>query len=370
MIHISFGPFLFLDAMKDRLQTAIDRFEHLTHQLSDPAVISRSDDFRDLSRERSQLEKLVELSREYLKLDKQRLDAEELIKGGGEMAELGHEERKSAETRMKELEALITIELLPKDPHEGKSILLEIRAGAGGDEASLFAADLFRMYSKFATRRGWSVEILSESMSEKGGYKEIVATITGHDAYRYFKFESGVHRVQRIPDTEASGRIHTSTVTVAIMPEATEAEVEINDADLKIDTMRAGGAGGQHVNKTESAVRITHIPTGTVVICRDERSQIKNKARALKVLRTRLLDAKQAEQDSASAADRKAQVGTGERNERIRTYNFPQERVTDHRIGLTLKRLSSVMEGQLEEISDALLQDETTRLLAKDAQQN
>jgi peptide chain release factor 1 len=243
--------------------------------------------------------------------------------------------------------------------------MLEIRAGAGGDEASLFAADLLRMYAKYASKQGWRFEILSESFSEKGGYKEVIAAIEGSEVYTALKFESGVHRVQRVPVTEAMGRIHTSTVTVAIMPEADETDVDINEKDLRIDVFRAGGKGGQGVNTTDSAVRIVHLPTNTVVVCQDERSQIKNKAKALKVLRTRLLDARISAQAAERAANRKSQVGTGDRSERIRTYNFPQERVTDHRIGLTLKRLTSVMEGDLDEIIESLQQDEYSKLLAE-----
>jgi len=351
--------------MRERLQAILDRFDHLTDQLSDPAVISDTQKFRSLSQERSSLERVVELSRVFLDLTKRKEGAEELIKSGGEMAELASEEIREVNRELPELEKKILIELLPKDPHEGRNTLIEIRAGAGGDEASLFAADLIRMYMKYAGKKGWSSEIISESFSEKGGYKEVVAMLSGPDVYGSLKFESGVHRVQRIPVTEASGRIHTSTVTVAIMPEATDAEVHIDEKDLKIDTMRAGGAGGQHVNKTESAVRITHLPTNTIVICRDERSQIKNRARAMQVLRTRLLDQQIEKQNSELAAQRKAQVGTGDRSERIRTYNFQQERVTDHRIGLTLKKLTSVMEGDLDEIIQSLQQDEYTRKLAE-----
>lgn len=354
--------------MQDRLKTIIDRYEHLTHELSNPAVINDKNKFRELSQERASLEKLVELSREFLNLQSKKEQAESLLSAGGEMAELAHEEIHDVNQYLPNLEKKILIELLPKDPGDGKNILLEIRAGAGGDEAALFAGDLFRMYTKLASKKGWSMEIMSESFADRGGYKEVVAMIAGADAYRTLKFESGVHRVQRVPTTEASGRIHTSTVTVAIMPEATETEIDIDERDLKIDTMRAGGAGGQHVNKTESAVRITHLPTNTVVVCMDQRSQGKNKARAMQVLRARLYDLKAGEEAAKRSAERKSQVGTGERNERIRTYNFPQERITDHRIGLTLKQLSSVMEGNLEDIIEALQQDEYSRLLSENIQ--
>lgn len=351
--------------MKDRLQTVIDRFQHLTAELSDPIVIGNANKFRELSRERASLEVLVGLSQEYLKLLKTRDESESLVSSGGEMADLAREEIAEINRALPGLEKKILIELLPKDPNEGKNIILEIRAGAGGEEASLFVGDLYRMYLKFAAKRGWRVEMLSDSPADRGGYKEVVASIEGADVYTALKYESGVHRVQRVPATEASGRIHTSTVTVAIMAEAEEADLKIDDKDLRIDVFRAGGKGGQGVNTTDSAVRVVHLPTNTVVVCQDERSQIKNKAKAMKILRTRLVDVQREKEASERAAQRKSQVGTGERNERIRTYNFPQERVTDHRINLTLKRLTAVMEGDLEEILESLQQDEYTRLLAE-----
>ena len=354
-------------AMKDRLKKALDRFEHLTAELSNPDVIKNAEQFKKLSQERSNLENLVVLARAYLQACEQKEHVEEMIKAGDEMAELAHEELKELEPQILTLENQIRLELLPKDPHAGKNIILEIRAGAGGDEASLFAADLLRMYAKYAAEKGWRIEILSESFSEKGGYKEVTATIEGRDVYTKLKYESGVHRVQRVPATEAMGRIHTSTVTVAIMPEADETDITINEKDLRIDVFRAGGKGGQGVNTTDSAVRVVHLPTNTVVICQDERSQIKNKAKAMKVLRARLLDAQVTAQEEARAADRKSQVGTGDRSERIRTYNFPQERITDHRIGLTLKKLSSVIEGDLDDIVEALQQDDYTKQLAEHA---
>ncbi|MBN8554156.1 MAG: peptide chain release factor 1 [Deltaproteobacteria bacterium] len=353
--------------MKDRLKTVLDRYEHLTSELSNPDVIKDANQFRKLSQERAGLDKLVAFAQEYLSLSERKIESEELLKAGGEMAELAHEDLAEINQRFPELEKKILFELLPKDPHEGKDIFIEIRAGAGGDEASLFAADLFRMYSKFALKKKWRMEIMSESFSEKGGYKEVVGTISGADAYNTLKYESGVHRVQRVPTTEAMGRVHTSTVTVAIMPEAEENDLVINEKDLRIDVFRAGGKGGQGVNTTDSAVRVVHLPTNTVVVCQDERSQIKNKAKAMKVLRARILDAQALAQSTERAASRKAQVGTGDRSERIRTYNFPQERVTDHRIGLTLHRLSSVIEGDLDEIVEALQQEEYTRLLAEES---
>lgn len=354
--------------MKDRLKTILDRYEHLTAELSDMAVIQDNNKFRKLSQERAGLEALVSLARDYLKALEDREGAEELVKSGGEMAALAREELSEINARMPELEKQITLELLPKDPNEGKDIFLEIRAGAGGDEASIFAGDLFRMYSKLAQKRGWRVEIMSESFSEKGGYKEVIASISGPGVYQALKFESGVHRVQRVPATEANGRIHTSTITVAVMAEADETDIAIEEKDLRIDVFRAGGKGGQGVNTTDSAVRIVHLPTNTVVVCQDERSQIKNKAKAMKVLRSRILDSQRNKAEAERAADRKSQVGTGERNERIRTYNFPQERLTDHRIGLTLHRLTSVMEGDLDDVIEALQKDEYSRLLAEQMQ--
>jgi len=351
--------------VKERLETIIDRFEHLTRELSNPDVINNTNKFRELSQERSSLEGIVALAHLYLENLKKKQQAEEIFSVGGELADLASEEIREVDAAIPELEKKILVELLPRDPNDSKNVVLEIRAGAGGDEAALFAADLLRMYFKFAGKRGWSGEVLSESFAEKGGYKEVVALLTGTNVYRELKFESGVHRVQRVPTTEANGRIHTSTVTVAIMPEATEAEVDIHDRDLRIDVFRAGGKGGQGVNTTDSAVRITHLPTNTVVICQDERSQIKNKAKAMKVLASRLLDAKESAQNAERAANRKAQVGTGDRSERIRTYNFPQERVTDHRIGLTLKQLTSVVDGNLDDIIAALQQDAYSKLLAE-----
>lgn len=354
--------------MLDRLKAAIDRFDHLTAQLADPDVIQNSELFRNLSQERASIEKLVALSHKYMQEKSNFEQALELSQNSGDLAELAQQEVYELKPKIEELEKQIRIELLPKDPDEEKNVILEIRAGAGGDEASLFAMDLFRMYLRFAQNQGWRAEVLSESFSGQGGYKEVSASIEGQDVYRFLKYESGVHRVQRIPTTEASGRIHTSTVTVAIMPEATEADIQIDDKDLRIDVYRAGGKGGQGVNTTDSAVRITHLPTNTVVVCQDERSQIKNKAKAMKVLRARLLQAKVEEQEAKRAANRKAQVGTGDRSERIRTYNFPQERVTDHRIGLTLKKLSTVMKGDLQEMIESLQQEDYSRRLAEGSQ--
>lgn len=351
--------------MLDRLKSLIDRFDHLNSELSQPEVIANQQKFREYSQERAHLEPLIPLATRYIDLFSRKEGAEELLKSGGEMASLAEEEIAEISSEIPELENQIRILLLPKDPHAGKNIFLEIRAGAGGEEAALFAADLLRMYSKYALKRRWKMEIVSESFAEKGGYKEVIAMLEGPDVYTLLKYEMGVHRVQRVPATEAMGRIHTSTVTVAVMPEASESEIDIQDKDLRIDVFRAGGKGGQGVNTTDSAVRIVHLPTNTTVVCQDERSQIKNKAKAMKILRARLLDAQVAESEAARAAERKSQVGTGDRSERIRTYNFPQERLTDHRIGLTLKKLSSVMEGDLDEVIHALQQDDYTKQLAE-----
>jgi len=351
--------------MKERLKAAIDRYEHLTAQLSDPDIISQSERFQELALERARIEPLAKIGESYLKALEEKHEAEEMLSAGGEMSGLAQEDLNRLSQTIPELEKAIRLELLPKDPDEEKNAILEIRAGAGGDEASLFAQDLFRLYSRFAARMNWRVEIINESFSGQGGYKEVSASVEGQNVFRYFKYESGVHRVQRIPVTEGGGRIHTSTVTVAIMPEATETEITIDPKDLRIDVFRSGGKGGQSVNTTDSAVRITHLPTDTVVICQDERSQIKNKAKAMKVLRARLFQVKQETADQERAATRKAQVGTGDRSERIRTYNFPQERVTDHRIGLTLKKLSAVMEGDLMEIIEALQQEDYAQRMAE-----
>lgn len=351
--------------MEDRLKAAVDRFDHITEMLNSPEVAGDSAKLQRISQERGELEHLVILAREYLGLQLKQKENEELVSSGDELAELAREELQEIKQRLPQLEEEIRLELLPKDPDEKKNVILEIRAGAGGDEASLFAADLLRMYTRYAQDHNWRVSILSESFSGQGGYKEVSASIEGTDVYRFLQYESGVHRVQRIPVTESGGRIHTSTVTVAIMPEATETDIDIDEKDLRIDVFRSSGKGGQSVNTTDSAVRITHLPTNTVVSCQDERSQIKNKAKAMKILRARLLAAKQEEEDKKRSADRKAQVGTGDRSERIRTYNFPQERVTDHRINLTLKKLSGVMEGDLTEIIEALQQEHYSRRLAQ-----
>jgi peptide chain release factor 1 len=327
------------------------------------------DAFVALSRELSELDPVVAAIRVYQAAEENLRGLEALIedpKMDAEMRALAEEERpEAAEALEKSAQALRFI-LLPKDAADEKSAILEVRAGTGGDEAALFAGDLFRMYARYADLKGWKVEIISESEGTAGGYKEVVAEIKGRGVFARLKFESGAHRVQRVPDTETQGRIHTSAATVAVLPEAEDVDIQINDADLKIDTMRAQGAGGQHVNKTESAIRITHLPTGTVVFVQDERSQHKNRARALALLRARLYDAERMAKDAARAADRKSQVGSGDRSERIRTYNFPQGRVTDHRINLTLYRLEEVMNGTaLDELVDALVTEHQATLLAE-----
>ncbi|HTG82380.1 MAG TPA: peptide chain release factor 1 [Geobacteraceae bacterium] len=339
--------------MFEKIEELERRFQELESLLSDPAVIANQPEFRKLSREHADLTELVAAYRRYKKVLAEVEGNRELL-ADPDMKEMAEEELKGLDEEKERLEGEIKLLLLPKDPNDNKSVILEIRAGTGGDESALFAGDLFRMYSRFAEANRWRVEMISASESERGGYKEVVASVEGEGVFSRLKFESGTHRVQRVPETEAQGRIHTSACTVAIMPEAEDIDLEINPADLKIDVYRSSGAGGQHVNTTDSAVRITHIPTGTVVACQEERSQIKNRAKAMKVLKSRILDTLVQEQNSRMAADRKQQVGSGDRSERIRTYNFPQGRMTDHRIGLTLYRLDALMEGDIGEVVDAL----------------
>ncbi|MDD2733138.1 MAG: peptide chain release factor 1 [Desulfuromonadaceae bacterium] len=339
--------------MMDKIEELERRYQELEALLSDPTVISNQPEFRRLSREHSDLSELVAAYRRYRKVLVDISDNRELL-ADPDMKEMAEDELKSLEAEKEQLDADIRLLLLPKDPNDDKSVILEIRAGTGGDESALFAGDLFRMYSRYADTNRWKVEIVSASESERGGYKEIIAAVEGAGVFAKLKYESGTHRVQRVPETEAQGRIHTSACTVAIMAEAEDVDIDIRPDDLKIDVYRSSGAGGQHVNTTDSAVRITHLPTGTVVACQEERSQIKNRATAMKVLKTRILDTIQQAQDSKMAADRKQQVGSGDRSERIRTYNFPQGRMTDHRIGLTLYRLDSIMTGDIAEITDAL----------------
>ena len=344
--------------MFDKLESAEQRFEEMGVLLTRPEVINDNEQYTKLSKEYSQMTPIIEKYREYKKATGSEKEARELLDAGGldkDFKELVEEELKEAIENIKVLSDELKILLLPKDPNDDKNVIVEIRAGAGGEESALFAASLFRMYSMYAEKMRWGIEIINENETELGGYKEISFSIEGVGAYSRMKYESGVHRVQRVPDTETQGRIHTSTTTVAVLPEAEEVEFELDPKDLKIDTFRSSGAGGQHINKTSSAIRVTHLPTGMVVECQDERSQYKNKDKALKVLRSRLYEQAQREQDEAIASDRKAQVGTGDRSERIRTYNFPQGRVTDHRIGLTLYKIEQIMNGDIDEVVDALI---------------
>lgn len=339
--------------MMDKIEELERRYQELEALLSDPVVISNQPEFRKFSREHSDLSELVAVYRRYRKVMGEISDNRELL-ADPDMKEMAEDELKSLGAEKDRLDADIRLLLLPKDPNDDKNVILEIRAGTGGDESALFAGDLFRMYSRYADTNRWKVEVISSSESERGGYKEIIASVEGVGVFAKLKYESGTHRVQRVPETEAQGRIHTSACTVAIMPEAEDVDIDIRPDDLKIDVYRSSGAGGQHVNTTDSAVRITHLPTGTVVACQEERSQIKNRATAMKVLKTRILATIQQAQDSKLAAERKQQVGSGDRSERIRTYNFPQGRMTDHRIGLTLYRLDSIMTGDIAEITDSL----------------
>lgn len=343
--------------MFHKLEEVVERFEALTEQLSDPGVLADRDRFLSASKERARLEPTVEAYREYTRVQAEIEGNEQMARDedDAELRAMARDELPALRQQAEELEHRIKILLLPGDPRDERNVLLEIRAGTGGDEAALFAADLFRMYTRYAETQRWRVEVMSDSPGTVGGYKEIIASIEGDRVYSRLKFESGVHRVQRVPATEAQGRIHTSACTVAVLPEAEDVEVNIEDKDLRIDIYRSSGAGGQHVNTTDSAIRITHLPTNLVVTCQDERSQHKNKAKALKVLRARLLEMETARVDSLRAADRKSQVGSGDRSERIRTYNFPQNRLTDHRIDLTLYKLDRIMEGEeLISVLDAI----------------
>lgn len=358
--------------MFEKLDAIEEKYEQINAKLFEPDVVSDIEKYKKLMQEVKHLTPIVEKYRELKKAKKDHEEAKALLDAGGldkdfremvvlEMEESGEKQEKAQE----ELKVL----LLPRDPNDDKNVIVEIRGGAGGEESALFAGVLFRMYSMYAETKGWKTEILSQNPTELGGYKEISFMIEGDGAYSRFKFESGVHRVQRVPETESQGRIHTSTVTVAVLPEAQEVDIEINPADLQIDTFRSSGVGGQHINKTESAIRITHIPTGTVVECQDERSQYKNKDKAMKILRSRILETEKEKQNSEIAGERRAQVGTGDRSERIRTYNYPQGRVSDHRIGLTLYKLEAVLNGALDEIIDALITADTAEKLKADSEE-
>jgi peptide chain release factor 1 len=344
------------DSIRLRLEKSAERCEEVGHMLADPQVLGHSEQFRELSMEYARLLPTATALREYGRLEGELASAESMRADADPgMRALGEEEATRLRAELAAREDFLQRLLLPQDPHDEGNIFLEIRAGTGGDEAAIFAGDLLRMYSRYAEARGWQIELLSESPGEHGGYREVICRVVGRSVYSRLKFESGTHRVQRVPATEAQGRIHTSACTVAILPELTEIErIEINPADLRVDTFRSSGAGGQHVNKTESAIRITHLPSGLVVECQDERSQHKNRARAMSLLQARLLAAEQEKRASAQARTRKLQVGSGDRSERIRTYNFPQGRLTDHRINLTLYKLAAIMNGDLDELLDAL----------------
>ena len=352
--------------MFDKLQGIEDKLEKINSSLCDPEVVSNQEEYKKLMREAKTLTPIVEKFREYKKANSDLTEAKEMLADSSldkEFRDMASEEAAEAQKKTEELKEELKVLLLPKDPNDYKNVIVEIRGGAGGEEAALFAGSLFRMYSMYAERKGWKTEIMNENPTELGGYKEISFMIEGEGAYSRLKFESGVHRVQRVPETESQGRVHTSTVTVAVLPEAEEVEFTLDPADLQIDVFRSSGAGGQKVNKTSSAIRVTYLPTGMVVECQDERSQYKNKDKALKVLRSRLLEEKTAKQNAEIAGERRSQVGTGDRSERIRTYNFPQGRVTDHRIGLTLYKIEAIMNGDLDEIIDALVTADTAEKL-------
>ncbi|MBT2710635.1 peptide chain release factor 1 [Pseudomonas sp. ISL-84] len=352
-------------AVFDRLQSVEDRYERLNELLSDPEIVNDPKKLRDYSKEQSDIQQTVETYREYKEVKEQYQDARAMLeeKLDAEMREMVKEELDELEERKEDLEARLKVLLIPKDPNDDKNVIMEIRGAAGGDEAALFAGDLYRMYSRYAETQGWKIDVIEASSTGVGGYKEIIFMINGNGAYSKLKFENGAHRVQRVPETESGGRIHTSTSTVAVLPEAEEVEIDIHEKDIRVDTFASSGPGGQSVNTTMSAVRLTHLPTGTVVSCQDEKSQIKNKEKAMKVLRARVYDKFQQEAQAEYDQQRKSAVGTGDRSERIRTYNFPQNRVTDHRIGLTIQKLDQILQGKLDEVIDALIVEEQSAKL-------
>jgi peptide chain release factor 1 len=342
--------------MFDKLKSVEKRYDDLNRLLSDPKVISQQSEFQKYAREQSELSPIVIKFQELQKINRQLEDNKKILdeEQDPEVVEMAREDVADLETQKQDAEGALKFLLLPKDPRDERNVIVEIRAGTGGDEAALFSNDLFRMYSRYAEEKKWDVEILSSNLTGKGGFKEVIFNISGKGVYSKLKYEGGTHRVQRVPDTESQGRIHTSAVTVAVMPEVEDVDIKVNPADIKIDVYRSSGPGGQSVNTTDSAVRLTYIPTGMIVTCQDEKSQHKNREKAMKVLRARLYDEEQRKQQESMASERKQQVGSGDRSERIRTYNYPQERVTDHRIGLTLHKLSFMMEGDLNELLDAL----------------
>ena len=355
--------------MFEKLESIEEKYDKLNKKLYDPNIVSNQDEYRKIMKEHKQLTPIIEKYHEYKNAKTALNEAKQLLSEGGidaEFKEMLDEEIRNSTKKIEQSSEELKILLLPKDPNDDRNVIVEIRGGAGGEEAALFSGVLYRMYSMYAESQGWKCEILNANETELGGFKEVSFMISGEGAYSRLKYESGVHRVQRVPETETQGRIHTSTVTVAVLPEAEDVEVQINPNDLQIDTFRAGGAGGQHINKTDSAIRITHLPTGLVVECQDERSQYKNKDKAMKVLKSRLLEAKREEQNSAVAEERRMQVGTGDRSERIRTYNYPQGRMTDHRIGLTLYRLESILNGDIDEVIDALITADRAKQLSQE----
>ncbi|MBQ5630047.1 MAG: peptide chain release factor 1 [Ruminococcus sp.] len=356
--------------MFEKIEIFDKRYSELNRKLYEPSVAADPEAYRKIMKEIKSIEEIVLTYRDYKTALQTEQESLEILEGGdSELRELAQMELDDAKEKIDELSEQLKILLLPKDPNDDRNVIVEIRGGAGGEESALFSAVLFRMYTMYAEKRGYRVEVVNVNETELGGYKEISFMIEGDGAYSRFKYESGVHRVQRVPETESQGRVHTSTTTVAVLPEAEDVELEIDPKDLKIDTFRSSGAGGQHINKTSSAIRVTHIPTGTVVECQDERSQYKNKDKALKVLKSRLLKEKQDKQTSEIAADRKSQVGTGDRSERIRTYNYPQGRLTDHRIGLTLYKLEDILNGNLDEVIDALVTADRAEKLKESMEQ-